>query len=421
MQTIIGLNFILFSLLLLLYYIRKDQKLFIIIFIAALIRILFAHFNFYILNINEGLLDAIRFEALGWILLEDTFIYNKEAISCECILDYRGNNYVVPKSLQVYELLNINLSSSYFISYMISFVYFIVGRSPLIIIHLSILSGILSVLFLHFILKNILKNNYSYIPILFFSLFPMHILYSSLILRESFAILFFLISIFLFFKWYNNKNIVFLLFSILLIFLSILFHEVFIGVIIIYFFVLIYILIQNIIFNHNLYLKLIFLIVLIFLLFFIFFNFFINANMGKLPVLADIFSIEFLYKVNVGRFSGSAQFPGFFMTENPINFIMLIPLRIIYFIFSPFFWDVQSIKHLVGVLDSIFYMIFSFYLIKNFKNYITYPEMKILLIILIPMIIFMSILTANFGTGIRHRLKILPIFLILCFTRYKNK
>tara|TARA_X000000950_G_scaffold129553_1_gene161836 strand:- start:6845 stop:8107 length:1263 start_codon:yes stop_codon:yes gene_type:complete len=420
MSNIIGFNVLIIITISILFLIRKNSKLTIIIFIALLIRVIFANINFFIIDIEGSASDAIRFEAVAYIIFDNTFITNNEAINCQCILDYNNNNFIVPKNLQNYSLLNFHFSSSYFISYFISFIYYLFGRIPLLIIHLSVISGVLSILLIHIILKNILKNDYSYFPIILLSLFPTHILYSSLILRESFAILFLLISLLLFLKWFNSLKIIFFIFSILSLFFAILFHESYFGVLVLYLLLSLFKFSKQFFLIKNSILQIFFLILIILIIYFIYYNTFQNVIFGKIQNLSYLFSIDYLSQQYLNRSIGYAKFPEFLYNENPLVFILLTPIKIIYFLFSPFIWDIKNLKQSIGVIDSVFYIFLTLFLFKNFKSYYKYPEGKIILLLMIPMLIYFSITTANYGTAIRHRLKILPFILIL-FSFKKNK
>jgi len=135
---------------------------------------------------------------------------------------------------------------------------------------------------------------------------------------------------------------------------------------------------------------------------------------AKIPNIKEIFSSEFWIMQNMSRSFGNAKFPDFF---NNNNVFILLPIKIIYFLFSPFLWDISSPKHLIGIVDSFLYFYLCFNISKNSNVLFKSPLSKILIIILIPMIIFLTLSTSNFGTAIRHRLKILPLLLLLSFPK----
>jgi len=364
----------------------------------------------FFFNLDESLGDSIRFEALGWIIADNTFNTNSEAQLCECINDFNGNHFVVPKNLQFPQF---SITSAYFISYFISTIYFLFGRIPLFISFLSLLSGIVSIILFYFVIKLVWGEKISNKATWVFVFFPSHILYSSVILRESFAIMFFIASLYIFFRGYKNNNMFLLIFSLSLIFISFLFHQSFIACLFIYLVFIIYKMCSSF-FSRSSIEKLIFIPCIFIFLYFIYFSFFDNVMIAKIPNIKEIFSSEFWIMQNMSRSFGNAKFPDFF---NNNNVFILLPIKIIYFLFSPFLWDISSPKHLIGIVDSFLYFYLCFNISKNSNVLFKSPLSKILIIILIPMIIFLTLSTSNFGTAIRHRLKILPLLLLLSFPK----
>ena len=99
--------------------------------------------------------------------------------------------------------------------------------------------------------------------------------------------------------------------------------------------------------------------------------------------------------------------------DSNIELIYKIPLRSVYFIFSPFPWDVKKPSHLLGVLDSFLYMILVYLIFRNIKVIWNDPALRIILIILISYIIIFGVGVSNFGSGIRHRSKFVIEFILL--------
>ena len=73
----------------------------------------------------------------------------------------------------------------------------------------------------------------------------------------------------------------------------------------------------------------------------------------------------------------------------------------------------QEPKHIFGLFDGMLYILFIFYLIKNWYFIWRNPFTRILLIILASYIIIYGIGVGNFGTAIRHRSKFIVILIIL--------
>ena len=362
-----------------------------ILWAAAFLRISAALIHFFLFTLPDGDLDAIKFEYHIWLFSKLSFV------------DYFNSFKTSDLALTF--------------TWILSLIYRIFGRNPLIIQSVGMYVGLLSVILLfkisYILSKDLLKSKQS---TWFFAVFPTVILYNALILREVYVMYFLLIVILNFVKWYQSKNIhigfICLLFSLPLYYLH--------G--------------SNIIIT-----------VLIFILFFFSsFNFFINRlkfekfNLFhsqviistplitlylftvlpgiKIPYLGkfdDIFTFSrILFQTKVTNFGGSV-YPDWLSPESPLDFFLLIIPRLGYLLFSPFIWDLRAINHLLGFVDGLLYL-FVFYwiakgiLFEKHKQIITR-----ILIILIPLLIVYSWGVGNFGTALRHRVKFIPVFIAI--------
>ena len=84
-----------------------------------------------------------------------------------------------------------------------------------------------------------------------------------------------------------------------------------------------------------------------------------------------------------------------------------------YFLFSPFLWDINKASHLFGLLDGLIYLILFFIIFKNINSIWYIKILKIILIILFAYLIFFGISSGNFGTGLRHRTKFFIILILI--------
>ncbi|GEN29592.1 hypothetical protein HVA01_32380 [Halovibrio variabilis] len=110
---------------------------------------------------------------------------------------------------------------------------------------------------------------------------------------------------------------------------------------------------------------------------------------------------------------GGSGYPGFLVQGNPYTQPWLIPGRIIYFHFSPFPWDIGSIRQLLGVISSLLYMFLAWRVYKGW-NTIKYREECLAMLFIFGALTFIyAIGVTNIGTAIRHKTKLLPIFILL--------
>ena len=78
---------------------------------------------------------------------------------------------------------------------------------------------------------------------------------------------------------------------------------------------------------------------------------------------------------------------------------------VIYFVLSPFPWDVKNLRHLPGLFDSLLYVFLTFLIFRNWKNIKNDRALKTILIILLFYFFIFGLGVGNFGTAIRHRVK----------------
>jgi hypothetical protein len=84
-----------------------------------------------------------------------------------------------------------------------------------------------------------------------------------------------------------------------------------------------------------------------------------------------------------------------------------------YFVFSPFPWQIKKASHLLGVLDSLLHIFLVYLIFLNRKAIWADPALRIIFLILLAYLLVYGIAVANFGTGIRHRAKFIVMFILL--------
>jgi len=113
------------------------------------------------------------------------------------------------------------------------------------------------------------------------------------------------------------------------------------------------------------------------------------------------------------RSSDLAAYPEWTVPRSPDELLYKGPIRMGYFLFAPFPWDVQKTSHLIGLLDSLLYSFLVFYMWRNRKTIWAHPAGRLLVLILMSYIFVFGLAVGNFGTGIRHRAKFAVLFIAL--------
>ena len=362
-----------------------------IIWIALIIRLFAALFNEFISKLPDTNADAGRFEAKTWFYAQ----------------------------MPMFDFINSFNSDSkaYTFTWFLSFLYRIFGRSPLLLESFGIIISLISVILvfrISFLVSGDVKKSKQSAAI--FSFFPTVILYSVIILREVYIAFFMLLIALFVVKWLKSNQIKFALVSLLLFVPLYFLHG---GLLVgagMVFIILSYSSLKDIYnsFKNNQ--------LLIPQLVFVFFalvtigiaiNKLSTLNIPYLGNITNIFTLSrIFFQAEVTNLGGSA-YPGWLIPNSISSFFLLIFPRLVYFLFSPFIWDIKAINHLLGLVDGImilflFYFIIKGLLLKKLNNFVS-----ILLIILIPLLITYSWGVGNFGTALRHRVKFIPVFIAI--------
>ena len=113
-----------------------------------------------------------------------------------------------------------------------------------------------------------------------------------------------------------------------------------------------------------------------------------------------------------------AVYPDWLILKGGFSEIWKIPIRVLAFLFAPFFpFLVRNTSHFIGFIDGLFYfIIFLAYLLKR-KVIMKNKMSKSLLYIILAISLAFSLGSSNFGTNIRHRAKILPLMIMIIYSK----
>ena len=329
---IIG-TFFIFIVSLFLYLVGRYQcSIAHVLFVAFALRLTAIILNNYFYQLPDAVGDSSYFEFLAYECSKDGFL----------------------NALSQYH--NGNCSQSHFISYIIGIFYSLFGRDILIGQSISLLFGTLSVLITFILTKKLWGDRSAVKASWFVAFFPSLILYSSLIMREPYIVFFLLLALNYAVNFFILPSLKFLSLTISFFLIATLFHgAIFIGLIVFLSIMMISYFkkilrktrIHKIRFNT-------------FCIFFLVTSFILSLFLinPKIPKIGNLQDIE-LIKQNIlnknKSFRGTASYPEWLNSHTISDLILKIPLKILYFTYSPFPWDVKKTSHLVGVLDGIFY------------------------------------------------------------------
>lgn len=345
-------------------------------------------------------------------------------------LDYYGKNIFMVlhsggDSERFYEwalVISKNLSMMKEISYtkytdFLGVLYWIIGDQRFFSQFINVILGMWSIFVFYKILDLFkLKNNTKLFLLALYGFYPQNIIFSSILLREALIQFFFIYSMLFFIKWLKQNNRINIFKTLLFIVLSSFFHPGMILGLLVYGFMFLFLDVKKHRFNFTIK-KMAFLVLFCsFSLALIIYN--SSLLTGKLAILAiqENSSLIENYQSKSGIEEGGATYLRNFQVNSPLDLVLFMPLRLVYFIFSPMPYDVRGFGDIAAIiLDSSFYYFLGFLILRSIKTirkniFIQYP--KVLLILFLIISLGFSMGTENSGTAMRHRSKVFPILLV---------
>lgn len=387
MPNLIGFTSIIFVSLLTLVLALRYPKIFNILCVALIVRVILLILGEYFFDLPDSTADAKTFEKKAWIFGQEGFFY--------AISQYEGPH---PR----------------FISVVIAIPYSLFGRSILMAKSLGLLFGIGSV-FLGWKISKTLWNDHVANKIGWtIALFPSLVLYSVLIMREVYLVFFLLLAIYGIVGWVKNDNFKSIIIALIGFFCAIHFHgAILVGAIVFLLFVGTKSLMKSIILLARFRLNTKVLFIFLFFIFLLTLYLSNKISVSYLGTFENTANIKTLLRRSNSSTKGDAAFPKWTISNSPIELIYKAPIRSLYVVFAPFPWDVKKTKHLIGMFDAFLYMYLSILILLNLKNIWKDPSLRIILIILLTYIFVFGLGVGNFGTGLRHRSKFVVMFILL--------
>ena len=292
-----------------------------------------------------------------------------------------------------------------------SFIYFVFGRQPLILGLLNVFLGV-------YLVKLVFRSSFllwrdykiakkaAWIA----AFFPTLALHSSLFLREIPINVFLLLAIISFIKYRQSYKTVNLFWLFFYVFIASMLHN---GIIFIFFSFIVVIIFQK---NKDLKIKLTFFSRLFTALIIVFTIFMINYSGIAMNKIGGSFesSISVFELAEARESEGNTAFPSWLRISSISTEFWKIPLRVVAFIFSPFIpFLVKSPYHMLGLIDSILYLIIFMRIFSHRKFIKRISDAKSILIMTLLLTFIYSLSVSNVGTAIRHRAKFAPLLIIL--------
>nr|WP_251137422.1 phospholipid carrier-dependent glycosyltransferase [Exiguobacterium sp. s150] len=370
----------------LLLFVSQINNPYLIIVVGAgfIIRLFLSLINAYYWILPSGRNDAVNFEATGWLIattsttLAEIFSYPVE-----------------------------------FYRKFIAVIYFFFGRNPLLIQHISLVAGVLLIYVVYKMVFEISNHqNASRLAAIIVAFHPGLVQFSVFTRRESLIYFLTALSVYLFIKWFNNGSGKTFFLSIISLIGASVFHSgvIFLGVVYILYYV--FFIPKNGKWNISFTKIIISSIILMTVI-----------SLGELVFrkIPELSVTEIEETVSRKSIDGRTGYLQNLQPDSVVDLIIQTPVRITYFLLTPFPWQLKSINDLYGfILDVLPMYVFLFFSFKYLK-YIRINNCKLYIaisIILLVIILPFAWGTSNYGTALRHRQKVVWLFISLASIGY---
>jgi hypothetical protein len=356
--------------------------------IAFIFRISTTLINLYVVTLPDGGVDATGFEYFSWAWGKDGLIV--------------AYSHFFEKGMP-WTYSNVG-----------SLFYAIFGRDPLILQSISVIAGVYCVVLTWKLSMQVWSSHSTAKTSAWLvAIYPILILYSSLTMREVFITMLLLYSLLYVILWVKTNKLIYALIALIAFSIQLFFHPgvasasvLFLGLLFLYY-------IKTLFFSLSPKSSInvrSFLIVMLCLV--LGFYIYLYASSLAFPYSNWLKVDTFIWMTSIMQ-GGDAAYPSWIIADTPKQFFWLLVPKLFYFLFSPFPWDITKLKHLLGMLDGVAYLMLLISIFSHRKYIKSNPRALILLLFFIFLSLIFTMAVGNFGTGVRHRSKILPIIIIL--------
>ena len=246
------------------------------------------------------------------------------------------------------------------------------------------------------------------------SLLPNFALLGSIFLRESVITMFVALSCYSFILWMKKGKGIYFFLSIVSVFIGAQYHSGILGIVAGFLVARIFydskksiirISINNIIYS---------------VAFIISFTYIYNTYGDRL--FSKIYGIDAIDDIaNTTAIGGSSYAAYVGNSQSLINLIIYTPLRLLYFLFSPFPWQWRGIADIIAfVFSSLFYLYTIYKAIYQLRHTQGVQKIQLFLWLIIALAVTFVFAwgVSNTGTATRHRDKLIPIYTIILASTY---
>lgn len=134
---------------------------------------------------------------------------------------------------------------------------------------------------------------------------------------------------------------------------------------------------------------------------------------GSIEQMLSLEELSSRFSYQQGKELALAKYGDWQVPSSDFDFFWITPMKMIYFMASPFPWDIKSSWQVIGLLDSSAFWLMWLALLADRKNFSLQSNQFLVLFIVLGIMFLFSVGTGNFGTAIRHRSKFVAVIILL--------
>nr|WP_290701621.1 glycosyltransferase family 39 protein [Halomonas sp. UBA3074] len=339
---------------------------------------------------------------------------------------YHSQQYANMDWLEIFD--NIPLFHSSYYAWLGGVLQKVVGESPFFLIMTNFFFGHVVIVVTAIICYQLWGKRTATWAAMIMALYPFGAFNSVLALREEVAIMFFLMGLYFYIRWVAGKSALGLLWGGMLFGISVLFHPGWVAAFVGVTAYLVYFLYRTLFKERQRFVTKLHASKLVLAIGMLFFSVGMvtlsgGISLGKgveiggdseggiAATIEDKFSSEG---------SGGSAYPSFVAQGNPYTQPWLIPARIIYFHFSPFPWDIRSPLQVTGLISTVLYWFLAWRVYRGWSELKHREECLAMLFIFGAITFVFALGVTNIGTAIRHKTKLLGLFVILAASSFNS-
>ena len=362
-----------------------DQRQFAVLAVAFAFRIALSVVHVAGYALPDSQFDARTFERLAWLWARDGRFFD----------DFT--------------------TGSYLYSWLMSGIYLAVGREPIL---LHVINSYLGTLTIYFVMRSAQQllpaTNLDRTVGWVLAFYPSVVLYSVLTMREAPMLLALSISINLLSSWVVRRRIAFGLGAISFAIVAQLFHAGMIGATLAILLIYSGVSFQSVTVRDNVRPIALF-VVLAAVISVLSLSLRTGVGLEKVWVLLRNFDIDVVASWQDYSARGRGAYLSGVRIDGWLDLVWNLPLRVLFFLGSPFIWMVSQFRDVLGLLDALvfLYIVLRITLDIVRRRFMTIDVYVAVALVIAAIITVFALGTSNYGTAFRHRAKVFPWLLLL--------